>query len=78
MAKPTPGTQYTTVTGDTLEKISTAAYGYDSKWPDIKAVNSSQVTLGSTTEIPVGTFIIIPENTELKQLRQTQLNRGLR
>lgn len=76
--KPTPGQPYTTKTGDTLELISTRAYGYSSKSSDIAAVNASQVNLTPSAEIPTGAEILIPVDNQVDQLRKAQLQKGLR
>jgi nucleoid-associated protein YgaU len=76
--KPTPGKQYLTAQGDTLERIASSAYGNPSKWPLINDVNQSQIKIGSTTEMPVGLTIIIPIDTELDLIKQKQLRNGLK
>lgn len=74
--KPTPGKEYTTKEFDTLQSISISAFGIDSGSTSIQAQNPTQITLTATTEIPAGTKLLIPENTENKQIRQQQLARG--
>lgn len=75
--KPTPGKQYTTIQGDTLETIAGQSYGQPDKWPLIADVNSSQITLTAQSEIPTSTDLIIPIDTDLAGLRQAQLAKGL-
>lgn len=76
--KPTPGKQYKTIEGDTLEKIASQAYGIPSKWPFIFNVNQTQVKIGQSSAIPVGLTLIIPIDTELDTIKQAQLRKGLK
>lgn len=74
--KPTPGEEYTTKQGDTFQSISTAAYGIDSGSTRIQDQNPTQILLTATEEIPTGTDLLIPVETENDQIRQGQLERG--
>lgn len=77
--KPTPGKQYTTVSGDTLTSIANQAYGNGQKSTLIKNVNQTQIKYASeSSELAAGTVLIIPVDNELKSLRQTQLANGLK
>ena len=76
--KPIPGQQYKTLEGDTLNKISSQAYGNPSKHSFIIDVNQLQTKLTATGTIPTGTVLIIPVDNELDSLRQDQLQQGLR
>lgn len=75
--KPTPGQQYTTVQGDTLEKIASSAYGDPNKSNLIFDVNQTQETFTAAGVLATGTVLIIPVDTELNALRQAQLKRAL-
>jgi hypothetical protein len=74
--KPIPGQPYTTKQGDTFQSISTSAYGIDSGSTRIQQQNPTQITLTATDEIPAGTELLIPPETENDQIRQQQLARG--
>lgn len=75
--KPSQGTTYTTGRTDTLSKISLQAYGTPSKTTLIEDVNQFQQTYTVDELLSVGQSIIIPYDTDLKALRDEQLNRGL-
>lgn len=75
--KPTPGKQYLTVQGDTLEKIASSAYGDPNKSNLILEINQTQERLTATSVISTNTTLIIPVDTDLNSIRQTQLIRGL-
>jgi len=68
MARPTPGKQYTIVTGDNLTKIATIAYGDGTKWPKIYNANQTRLKSGDPNLIFPGEVILIPKLSELKNL----------
>lgn len=75
--KPTPGKTYTTIGTETLEQISSTAYGDPQKYTLITDVNSSQIKITSSEQLPAGLNLIIPIDTILDGLRQQQLQKGL-
>ncbi len=77
MSKPTPGEIYTTIQGDTLESIAGAALGDPNRYTDITDVNPMQITVTSSEQLPTGTSLIIPEDTDRSYLRRQQLQNGL-
>jgi len=76
--KPTPGQTYTTKQGDTLELISTQAYGDPNQYPRIQDTNNLSFTTLPGSQLPTGTSLIIPEDTELENIRRVQLAGALR
>lgn len=76
--KPTPGQTYTTVESDTLENISTRAYGDPNLYPKIQNANNLSFTTNPSSVLPVGTTLIIPQDIELENLRLAQLAGALR
>lgn len=76
--KPTPGQTYTTKQGDTLESIAGDAYGDPNEYPKIQDTNNLSFTTLPGAQLPTGTDLIIPEDTELQNLRNTQLAGALR
>jgi len=60
MPKPTPGTMYTVVRGDTLWGISARAYGRPLKWRDIWQANQTALRSGDPNMIYPGEVIFIP------------------
>lgn len=69
MSRPQPGSNYTIVSGDSLSSIAERAYGDPQQWPII--YNANQTILKSTDPNIVfpGETVFIPEQPELKQLR---------
>ncbi len=66
MSKPTPGTQYIVVAGDTWESIAAQAYGDAEKWTLVINANQSSAV---STEPVVGQVINIPIIAENELLR---------
>lgn len=60
MPKPTPGSQYTVISGDTLSRIALRAYGVASKWRIIWAANETVLRSGDPDLIFPGEVILIP------------------
>jgi nucleoid-associated protein YgaU len=75
--KPTPGKTYETQRGDTLESVATQAYGDPNQYSRIISVNQSQIKYDFDEDIPVGTSLIIPVDSELDLIRSQQLENGL-
>lgn len=75
--KPTQGKPYTTVQGDTLESISAQAFADPTQATLILNVNPMQITVGVSEQLPTGTSLIIPIDTDLENLRTQQLQNGL-
>jgi prophage tail gpP-like protein len=73
MAKPTPGKQYTIVSGDTLSGIALQAYGRGSKYPIIWKANQTTLKSDDPDLIYPGEVIIIPLLEELKELRNAEI-----
>ena len=71
--KPTPGQTYTTKEGDTLETISAESYGDPNLYPRIQDVNNLSFTTLPGSQLPTGTDLIIPEDTDLENIRRIQL-----
>jgi len=69
MSRPIPGKTYTVVSGDTLSSIASIAYGNESKWPLIYSANQNTLKTDDPNLIFPGEVIIIPEQEELKQLK---------
>lgn len=78
MAKPTPGSNYTTQTGDTLSSVSSKAYGDPARSFLIREANLYQIKTGSVETLPPGVKIFIPADNDIDILRKTQLNNGLK
>jgi len=78
MSRPTPGQTYTTKEGDTLETISTEAYGDPNQYPKIQDTNNLSFTTLPGSQLPTGTDLIIPEDTDLENIRNIQLAGALR
>jgi len=76
--KPTPGQTYTTKQGDTLELIAAQAYGDPNQYPKIQDTNNLSFTTLPGSQLPTGTSLIIPEDTELENIRRVQLAGALR
>ena len=68
--------EYITKQGDTFKSISTAEYGIDSNSTLIQAQNPTQITLTATDEIPTGTKLLIPPETQNQLIREQQLANG--
>lgn len=71
--KPTPGSTYNTVEGDTLENIAAEAYGDPNQYWRIQDVNNLSFTTLPGSQLPTGTELIIPEDTDLENIRRIQL-----
>ena len=76
--KPTPGQTYTTKQGDTLELIAAQAYGDPNEYQKIQDTNNLSFTTLPGSQLPTGTSLIIPEDTELENIRRVQLAGALR
>lgn len=76
--KPTPGSQYTVETGDTLPSIASSAYGDPAKQSLIRDVNQSQIKFSNVEDVAPGQVILIPLDTVLDAIRQKQLQNGLK
>ena len=66
MPKPTPGSRYTIVKGDTLWDIAGAAYGIPSRWPKIWEANKNTLRSGEPNMIYPGEIIAIPPQPDLE------------
>lgn len=69
MSKPTPGKQYTVVSGDTLPSIARRAYGDSILWPRLRSANQSGFKLDDPEQVVEGTVLIIPVLAEEEALR---------
>jgi prophage tail gpP-like protein len=69
MPKPTPGTMYTIVRGDTLWGISARAYGRPLKWRDIWQANQTVLRSGDPNMIYPGEVIFIPGDVVVESAR---------
>jgi prophage tail gpP-like protein len=69
MPKPTPGTMYTIVRGDTLWGISARAYGRPLKWKDIWQANSTVLRSGDPNLIFPGEVIFIPGDVVIEDAK---------
>jgi nucleoid-associated protein YgaU len=76
--RPTPGQIYTTKEGDTLENIATEAYGDPNQYPKIQDTNNLSFMTTATNQLPTGTSLVIPEDTDLENIRREQLAGALR
>lgn len=76
--RPTPGSIYTTKEGDTLELISTEAYGDPNLHPKIQDTNNLSFSILPSAQLPTGTSLIIPEDTDIENIRREQLAGALR
>ncbi|MEJ2043696.1 MAG: LysM peptidoglycan-binding domain-containing protein [Reinekea sp.] len=75
--KPTQGETYTTIQGDTLQSIAAQAYADPTQYTRIQGVNPMQVIVAADEQLPTGTKLIIPVDSELEALRNEQLKQGL-
>ncbi len=71
--KPTPGKQYTVVSGDFLIKISAQAYGQPEKWRIIFNANSTVLRSDDPNLIFPGEIIFIPFLKERQKLKNDQI-----
>lgn len=72
MAQPTPGKQYTTVSGDDLRSIAARAYGIPDKSTLIFNANNFKVKFTDKISVAVGEVLNIPRDAVLNNLRKKQ------
>lgn len=72
---PTPGKQYTTVSGDTLRNIAARAYGDPAKSPLIFNANNFKTKFTDKNSVFPGETINIPRDAILSNLRKAQVRR---
>lgn len=75
MIHPTPGKQYTIVSGDELNKIAFIAYGDRTKWTIIYAANTTTLKSGDPDEIFPGEIINIPFLPERQKLKNENIKK---
>jgi len=74
MSKPTPGSNYTVVKGDSLTKIAEIAYGDLNLYTLIFNANQSTLKSSDPNRVYPGEVLIIPERPDVKNIRDSLLS----